>query len=163
MKALFFSLMAFAGIASAQTAGDPHINRLLAPPGVAVLPGHTACVGSAFNADGSIVGACRVIHASACSGRGCQPVTLTTTYVANWDVTGAGTSAVACKVVRHHLPQIDVITYADGYDASTCPNLNLNPTGTVVIIDGVPLAYVSTGPSGQELVNDSVGGFLWTP
>lgn len=154
-------MLGLMGVASAQTSDN--VVLLQSPPGVAVIPGHTSCEGSAFNADSSVVGACRVISSTACSGRGCQPVTLTTTYVANWDAAGTPLSAVACKVVRHHLPQADAVTYAPGYDATTCPSINTGSTGTVVVVDGFPFYYVTTGPDGAELLDSQAQGYLFTP
>src|SRR6267142_4212588 len=111
-----------------------------------------ACSGSSFNADSSILGACRTLAFTACSGRGCQPVTYTTTYVVHWDSGGNPGGVEACSLLRHHLPQADVLSYLGGHSAADCPNL-LTQTGTVVVLDGVPYYYITTDPvSGTELV-----------
>lgn len=126
--------------------------------------GTKACAGTGFNADGTVVGVCKTQYAGACSGRGCQPVVSITTYVANWDVNGDNGTAVVCSVTRHHLPQVDTTQYVPGYDATTCPRINLDPTKTVVTINGVPFYYVTTDAvSGAELVNSNFWGFLYLP
>lgn len=126
------------------------------------LAARTACVGSAFTASGTIVGACHTVTSSPCSGRGCQPVTLTTNYIATWDASGYATGAQACDVVRHHAPQADTVTYLNGHSAGDCPSVIFNPTGSVVMIDGVPYFYVSTdAATGNELVDSNSAGYLF--
>lgn len=131
----------------------------------------TACVGGSFNADGSIVGSCRTVIAGACSGRGCQPVMMTTNYVASWDANGNATGVSACSTVRHHLPQVDMVTYLNGHSAADCHGVTFNPTGTTVGIPYGPYAweveyfyYVSTDTTtGAELVNSNTAGYLYLP
>src|ERR1700692_3233209 len=98
------------------------------------IAGRLGCAGMGFNAAHSIFGACHTVTSAPCSGRGCQPVTYTTNYVATWDALGTPIGATACSVVRHHLPQADQVTYANGYSASNCFGVEFNPTGTVVTI-----------------------------
>jgi hypothetical protein len=125
------------------------------------LVGRTACVGSSFNADSSITGACHTITSSPCSGRGCQPVTYTTNYVAKWDDVGNSLSVTACAVVRHHLPQVDQTTYLNGYTA--CPAVVFNPQTGVIVVNGIPLYYVTTDVvTGNELANANAAGYLVT-
>lgn len=158
---MFKSIVLFFALASFAQADE--LVSLLSPPEVSVVAGHTACAGTWFNADSSILGTCRVIRSSACSGRGCQPVTYTVTYIANWDELGVPTSAMLCKTIRHHAPQADVVTYAAGFDATNCFNLNLQATGSTIILDGVPYYYVTAGRAGRILANSNGGGFLDLP
>ena len=138
--------------------------QLPIPAGVVGQEGRTSCVGNGFNADHSVFGACNSVTSSACSGRGCNPVTYTTTYVAAWDADGVPLSAIACSVTRHHSPQPNVTTYENGYDETSCPGVNLFGTHTVVVVDGTPFYYVATDPvTGAELVNSNAAGFLVLP
>ena len=129
-----------------------------------------ACVGTGFAADDSVIGQCKTAIAGPCSGRGCQPVTMTTNYATTWDASGAPIAAVTCSIARHHLPQADTIQYAPGYDASNCPGVKLATATTV----GIPYGpypwdvsyfyYVTTDPvTGAELVNSQTWGFLYLP
>ena len=134
--------------------------------------GTKSCVGVKFNADNSVYGQCKTVASSACSGRGCQPVQTTTAYAVTWDATGTEVLAeVACSVTRHHLPQPNTTTYAPGFDATSCPGVVLNSTGTTVGIPYGPYAwqlayyyYVTTDAvTGGELLNSNVWGFLYLP
>lgn len=149
-------------------AGAVHAGDLIQLPIPAEVPRVTypsapACAASAFNDDKSIRGACRSVRATACSGRGCQPVKYTTTYVAVWSAQGEPLVATACSLLRHHLPQADELSYYPGFDASTCPPLNFNPTGTTVTLNGKAFYYVTTNSVGSELVNSDYAGFLYLP
>jgi hypothetical protein len=139
--------------------------QLPIPPaliGVGYAP-RTACAGAAFNDDNSVRGACHTVTSAPCSGRGCQPVTYTTDYIAVWDALGNPLVATACAVIRHHLPQADQITYLNGFTAGDCFGVRFNPTGTVVMVDGAPYYYVATSVTGAELVNSNVAGYLYLP
>jgi hypothetical protein len=127
------------------------------------LSGRTACVGDSFNADGSVVGQCHTVTSSPCSGRGCQPVTLTTNYIASWDVEGNATGVQACSVVRHHLPQANTTTYLNGHSAADCPGVVFNQGAGTVEIGGIPYYYMTTSVNGDELVNSNVAGYLVLP
>jgi hypothetical protein len=138
--------------------------QLPIPGGVVGQDGRTSCAGGGFNGDHSVFGACSSATSFPCSGRGCSPVTNTTTYVAAWDTDGAPISAIACSVTRHHLPQPDVTTYENGYDGTSCPALNLLGTHTVIEVDGISFYSAATDPvTGAELVNSNVAGFLVLP
>ncbi len=151
--------------ASVSSAHADELIRLPLPPAVVAIagPAYAHCTAAGFNTDGSIHGACETVHASACSGRGCQPVRYVYDFVANWSLDGFVQSAIQCSVTRRHVPQPPVITYTPGYDASNCPAPVYNPTGTVVEIYGVPYFYVSTDSNGNELVNSNVAGFVYLP
>lgn len=145
--------------------------QLAQPPSLNGVGGaQHSCVGVGFNADHSIYGACRTVTSSACSGRGCQPVTVTTDYATVWDAAGDPIVAVLCSITRHHIPQTNTTQYAPGYDATNCPSVVLG-TGTTVGIPYGPYAwqeayyyYVTTDPvTGAELVNSNSWGFLFTP
>jgi hypothetical protein len=128
------------------------------------IAGRLACAGVGFNADSSVHGACHTVISSPCSGRGCQPVTSTTNYIASWDAFGNPIEATACDVVRHHLPQVDQITYLNGHSAADCFGVVFAPTPTVVTIDGQPFYYVSTDPvTGAELVDSNAASYLYMP
>jgi hypothetical protein len=138
--------------------------QLPIPSGVVGQAGRTSCAGAGFNADHSVFGACSSETSFACSGRGCNPVTNTTNYVAAWDADGAPISAIACSVTRHHSPQPNVTTYENGYDGTSCPALNLFGTHTVIVVDGIPFYFAATDPvTGAELVSSNVAGFLVLP
>jgi hypothetical protein len=138
------------------------IVELPIPTGVESQPGRVGCVGSGFNADHSIFGMCSGTISQACSGRGCNPATTTTYYIAAWDQFGNPVSAKACESIRHHLPQANVTTYLNGH--TSCPVMDFDPTKTVVVIDWVPYYYVATDPtSGAELLNSNAAGFLYLP
>lgn len=158
-KVLIGLMMLFSGAALAQTL-VPLTQPSLAGVG---LPARTACVGNAFNADDSIVGSCKTVTSSPCSGRGCQPVTNTTTYVATWDVFGDAIGVTACSVTRHHLPQADTTTYSMGYGPTNCPGVVFNPhPGSVTIVDGVPYYWVATdATTSSELINSNTAGYLY--
>ncbi len=160
MKKLALAITAALAFSAAQASDLVQLTQpTLSGVGIA---GRTACVGSAFNSDNSVVGACRTVTASACSGRGCQPVTYTTTYVANWDALGEPTGTAACSLTRHHLPQADQVTFLNGY--TSCPSVVFDPTQTVVVIGGFPMYYVTTdAATGAELVNNNVAGYLYLP
>ena len=148
-------------IASAPAFADTLI-QLSPPLGVEGQPGRTTCVTSKFNADHSIAGVCSSPVSQACSGRGCNPATVTTIYIVAWDAQGLPLSAVACESVRHHTPQLDVTTYLNGY--TKCPPETFNPTSTVVVLDGLPLWYVAADPTtGAEIANSNVLGYLYLP
>lgn len=159
VKTLIGLMFLFSGAVQAQ-----QLIALTQPALVGVgQPARTACVGTAFNADSSIVGACRTATSSACSGRGCQPVTFTTTYVASWDVFGDPTGVTACSVTRHHLPQADTVVYGSGFGPSNCPVVVFNPTGNTVNVNGTPFYYVTTdAQTSNELVNSNSAGYLVT-
>lgn len=152
--------LAFTGLASSAELVQLPIP---APADIAGQDAQRHCAAIGFNADSTIAGACRTATSTACSGRGCQPVTTITGYVAAWDAAGNPVSATACSVTRHHLPQADMTTYAPGYGPLNCPPVKYQ-TPTVVSIDGVPYWYVSTDPaSGAELVNSNSAGFVYLP
>lgn len=128
------------------------------------MPGNQhLCATSGFNGDGTVAGACHGVVSSACSGRGCQPVTNTYTYVAAWDLDGNMVRSAACSVIRHHSPQPNATTYLNGYTAATCPGLVFNPTGTQVVVEDYPYYYVSTNAVGDEALNTNYAGFLYLP
>ncbi len=159
MKLLLLSTLFAFGAASAS-----ELLRLPVP--VQVTEGtspYRECATTGFNADGSVAGTCRVALAYPCSGRGCQPVRYTYTYVASWGLDGYSIGATECSIIRRHFPQPATVTYLNGYTADTCPLINFNPTGTVVVIDGVPYAYVSTDALGDEVVNSNYAGYLYLP
>lgn len=156
MKAILCLLAVLAGSAQADT-----FTRLVQP---SIASPYTHCVGNAFNADSSIVGVCTKTLSYPCSGRGCQPVRYVYDYIASWDAFGTPLAVEECSVTRRHIPQAPVTTYLNGHSAADCFDLVYNPTGTVVVIDGVPLWYVATDPvTGNALVNDNVGGYLYQP
>lgn len=124
------------------------------------IEGRTACVGDTFNANDSITGACHTIVSSPCSGRGCQPVTFTTNYIAAWDAQGNATGVEACSVLRHHLPQPNTTTYLNGHNALDCPGVVFNQGAGIVEVDGIPYYYVTTSVDGNELINSNVAGYL---
>lgn len=160
MKVVILFLSLIAGSAYAGT-----LVQLPLPPSLATVgqSGTKSCAGVSFNADGSVNGSCHTKVASACSGRGCQPVTMITNYAVIWDAEGNPVSVVTCSVTRHHLPQTDSAVYAPGFDATTCPVINLFGTGTAVVINGTPFYYVTTDATGAELVNSNSWGFLYSP
>ena len=161
MKGLILALTMMSGTAFAST-----LFQLPPPPalvGVGIA-GRLACVGVGFNADDSIYGACHTATSAPCSGKGCQPVTYTTNYIVTWDTAGNPTGSTGCSIVRHHLPQADQTTYLDGHSAADCPGVLFNPTGAVVVVNGVPYYYVTTDAvTGAELVNSNAAGFLYLP
>ena len=142
-----------AGAASAETLSA------LPPPPSLVGPGHqVVCAASSFNADDSVKGTCKSASSTACSGRGCQPVTTTVFYIVAWSDL-APALGDACYSVRHHLPQPDQLTLLNGHTQADCP-FALN-TGTVVMINGTPYWYVATSADGAfELVNWQAGSLL---
>lgn len=159
MTPFFKPILAFLGallVGSLVMVATGHAAQLsqLAPP---ALP-RAACVGSGFDG-GQVTGVCVSVTSSPCSGRGCQPVTFTTTYLARWELDGATVSLEACNLTRHHLPQANQVTYYG--DHTSCPALVYNPTGTTVVVDGTPFYYVSTDPvTGDELVNSNSAGYV---
>lgn len=151
-------LLMMAGAAVAQT---PLVEPSLTGIGIA---GRTACVGAGFNADNSIYGACHTVTSPPCSGRGCQPVTTTTNYIATWDAVGNPLGTLACNTVRHHLPQADIVTPLNGIDPASCHGVVFNTTTGTVEIGGTPYYWVTTDTAtGAELVNSSTAGFLYQP
>jgi hypothetical protein len=159
-------LLSLAALTLAATAHAGTLLRLPLPPTLLTVgqSGTKSCAGVGFNADGSVHGSCHTKVASACSGRGCQPLTMITTYAVLWDAEANVVSEVTCSVTRHHLPQTDTTTYAPGFDATRCPAVNLFGTGTSVVINGTPYYYVTTdAASGAELVNSNSWGFLYLP
>ena len=116
-----------------------------------------ACAPSAFSHDGSfILGACREVSQSACSGRGCQPVRTTTIYNVSWNLSGQVLTSAACEVIRHHAPQPDVITYVNGYTSCLSPVWD---TGVSIVINQVPYYYVTSNGI-EELVTDQTTGYI---
>jgi hypothetical protein len=161
MKSLFLGLLLATGVGAAQA--DATV-QLLQPALVGLgQVGRTACVGGSFNADHSITGACHTAIAGACSGRGCQPVVTTTNYIATWNSVGEPTGVQACATVRRHGAQSDV-TYLNGHSAADCVGVVFNPTGAVIVIDGMPLFYVTTDAiTGAVLANSNTAGYLFLP
>ena len=161
MRGLILALTMVSGTAFAGA-----LDQLPPPPalvGVGIAT-RLACVGVAFNADNTIYGACHTATSAPCSGKGCQPVTYTTNYIATWDTAGSPTGSTGCSIVRHHLPQADQTTYLNGHSAADCPGVVFNPTGPVVAINGAPYYYVTTDAvTGAELVNSNAAGFLYLP
>lgn len=155
---LFLSLV---GAAQAST-----VIQLPLPPSLATVgqSGTKNCIGESFNPDGSVNGFCRTRVSSPCSGRGCQPVSLITTYAVRWDAEANPVSEVTCGITRHHIPQSDTTTYAPGFDLATCPSSNPFSPITVVI-NGTPYYYVTTdAASGAMLVGSNYPwGFLYLP
>ncbi len=160
MKLLLLSTLFAFGAASAS-----EVLQLPVPEDVKAIvgPAYAHCAAAAFTDGRLINGDCQTVHASACSGRGCQPVRYVYNFVVTWDASGYVASDTQCSVTRRHLPQAPVTTYAPGFDATNCHGPVYNPTGTVVTIDGVPYFYVSTFEDGSELVNSNVAGFLYLP
>lgn len=156
MRLALLGLLLVSGLASAG-ALVPLNEPALSGIGIA---GRTACVGSAFTPFG-IVGACHTVTSSPCSGRGCQPVTLTVNYIATWDAAGYGTGVIACNTVRHHLPQPDVVSPLNNIPPATCKPVVFNPTTGTVMIDDLPFYWVATDAAGNELVNESTAGYLY--
>lgn len=156
MKLIGLIAILFAGAASAQALA-PLTQPTLAGIGIA---GRTACVGAGFNADNSIFGACHTVTSPPCSGRGCQPVTTTTNYIATWNIAGTATGVLACNTVRHHLPQADIVTPLNGIDPASCRGVVFNPLNAIVVIDGTPMYWVATSGVGAELVNSATAGYL---
>lgn len=144
----------------------PTVTALGIPPALLHVgqPGRLACAPVGFRDDDSVYGACHTATASPCSGRGCQPVTVTTNYVVDWDIDGNPTLGDACSVVRHHLPQADQITYTAGYSAADCFPVRLNPLGTTYAIPYGPYGWqvsyaydVATSADGlYELVDTAI-------
>lgn len=127
-------------------------------------PNRTSCVGASFAADHSILGACHTVSSQACSGRGCNPAQTTTVWIATWDAAGNALSGVGCSQTRHHVPQPNVTTYLGGHTAADCPDVDLNPTGTTVTVDGVPFYYIAADAvTGAQLLASNTWGFLATP
>jgi len=150
------SCLLIAGAAQAQT--YPTVTLLQVP--AAIKTTRTYCEGQSFNADDSVHGTCEVIVSSACSGRGCQPVTYTTFYIADWDLAGNPTLEDRCAQVRHHLPQANQWTFFNGHTAADCPAPSFGTSTTV----GIPYGayswdvayyyYVTTSADGAyEIVN----------
>lgn len=161
MKGLIVALMMVSGTAFAGT-----VFQLPPPPALVGIgiAGRLACVGAGFNTDHTIYGACHTATSAPCSGKSCQPVTYTTNYIVTWDAAGNPTGSTGCSIVRHHLPQADQTTYLDGHSATDCPGVIFNPTGSVVVINGVPYYYVTTDAvTGAELVNSNASGLLYLP
>lgn len=148
-------------LAACTAAQADTITQLIVPPDVSGQL--KVCGATGFDDQGYIRGMCRATTSSVCSGRGCQPVQMITTYLVAWDFTLVGVNTIAkpCKTVRHHLPQADQTTYQPGFDASSCPNLNLQGTGTVYEFEGVPYYFVASDPdTGRVLVNGQSAGYL---
>lgn len=163
MKSLLCGVLLAFGAMFAAAAPASELVQLTQPALTGIgQPARTACVGYNFNTDDSIVGACRTATVSGCSGRGCQPTTLTTDYIATWDSAGNATGVQACSVVRHHLPQADQTTYLNGHTSLDCHNVIFS-IGTVVEIDGVPFYYRTTSADGSELVNSNAAGYVFLP
>ncbi len=158
------ALMVFSAFSHAGT-----LVQLVQPESLNGIGTQHSCAGVGFAADHSVYGICKMVTASACSGRGCQPIVVTSDYATTWDADGNPIAAVLCSVTKHHLPGADQVTYVAGYDATTCPKLQLS-TGTTV---GIPYGtqpwevtyfyYVTTDVTGAELVNSNVWGFLYLP
>lgn len=157
MKGLALFLVMFAGLAAAQGMTQ------LDPPVQIVVTSRLACAALGF-VGGVVGGECRTVTSAPCSGRGCQPVTYTTNYLATWDMDGNPLNAQACSLVRHHLPGADQVTYLNGHTAADCHDIVFNPTGTSVVLDDIPFHYVATdATTGNELVNSNYAGFLYRP
>ncbi len=166
MKTLFALIgLMVAGLANAGT-----LVQLAQPASLNGIGNQHACVGVGFAADNSVYGACKTVTSSACSGRGCQPVSYVTTYATTWDAEGNPIAATPCRIARHHLPQADQITYLNGYDATSCPPVKLSEPTVVGIPYGtypwevMYFYYVTTDAvTGAELVNNNTWGFLYLP
>jgi len=159
MKGLMLGLLCLIGA----TASADTLLQLPVPTNAKTIagPAYAHCATAGFNADGTVRGNCQATHSAACSGRGCQPVRMVYNFVASWGSDGYSLTSIQCSVTRRHVPQLPVTTYTPGYDAATCPEPNYNPTGTVVVINGVPYFYVSTDTNGNEVVNSNYAGFLF--
>lgn len=156
MRLAILGLLLVSGIAAAGTLvplREPTLDGI-------GLVARTACVGSAFTSTG-IVGVCHTVTSPPCSGRGCQPGTTTTNYIATWDAAGYGTGAVACNTVRHHLPQADVVSPLNNIPPEACKSVVFNPTTGTVMIGDLPFYWVATDAAGNELVNESTAGYLY--
>lgn len=162
-------LIALAALAvPALAMAHPTFTPFAPPPGVraAVPAGAMHCAGNAYNAKGKIRGACASPHAYPCSGRGCQPVTVTRYYNATWAADGAPISAILCMSIRHHLPQPDRYTYYNGFAARDCKKPELRSQTVVMINRGSgpsPYYLIATSPSGlTEIVADGSRSYLVT-
>lgn len=166
MKYLLLSIALLASLLFMNSAGASAVTAIPIPLQLMNVgdAGGRTCVGVAFNADGSIRAACRTKQSAPCSGRGCQPVTITTTYVVTYNLASSDETVAACSATRHHPPQQDATTYVQGYDASTCPLVEFNPTGTTVMMNGSPWFYVTTNATtGAILINSNTAGYVYTP
>ena len=148
------SLLAIAGVAQAQT--YPTVTPLQLP--ALAYSYQESCTPSGFNADDSIAGVCRTVRYSACSGRGCQPVRYTYNYVTTWDINGIVLSAVACDVVRTHIPQVPQYTYFNGY--TSCPVAVSNPNHAVTYVPNGPHSWDYTTYYWVATSDDGVYGLV---
>lgn len=113
------------------------------------FPGNVhSCAGNSFDANDSIIGACRVTRSQACSGRGCQPVQYTTYFNVTWTTPDLTPSVPdACVTVRHHLPQTNTYTYLNGHVAADCRGL-AQSSASVTSVNGVPYYLIAVSNSG---------------
>ena len=161
MKIFFGLVLSLCGFAAQADANVALVEPALSGIGIA---SRTACVGNSFTAGDTVLGACHTVTSAPCSGRGCQPVTTTTNYIATWNAVGEPTGVSACSTVRHHLPQADQTTYLNGHSAADCTGVVFNQTGAVIVIGGMPLFYVTTDAvTGAILANSNTAGYLFLP
>ena len=130
------SLLAFAGVASAQS--YPTVTQLQTPANLVGTYQHS-CIAGGFRADDSVYGSCTWLQYGVCSGRGCQPVRYAHNYTVSWDLSGNATSSVACDIVRTHAPQVPQITYLNGN--TDCPVYAANPLRSVTYVPYGPYSW----------------------
>ena len=158
------TLFAAVAVLIAAPAFAADITALAVPAGIARPPSHDYCAARAFDGADKIIGVCKDVHESACSGRGCQPVTITTFYNVVWSAGGVAPAASVCYTLWHHA-QSNVYTDANGQlllaAPRSCPFVLA--TGTVVYVDGVPYWYAATSADGAyEIVNTQYNSVLLT-
>jgi len=144
MKLLFALLMivATSSICEAQS-----LQLLQNPPPASA---NWVCAGTGFTDAGLPHGICeQKIHTSM---RYAQPARYQ--YLVTWDAAGAVTVGPLYCYSKAHL----------GSDLSGCfAMVHYSDTGSVIVIGGLPLWYVSSNSAGAMLVNSQTDAFIWSP
>ena len=159
MKAILLSLL-LTGASQAWT-----VTPLLTPE-PPVTSNLTSCASIGFNLDGSIYGTCQYRQGNC--GRYCFPAVVR--YAILWGADASTVTVVApCGSTTAGLAGRTVTSYVAPYTFATC-HVAFDPTGITV---GIPYGsyswqvtyyyYVTTSPSGAELVNGQTQSFLATP
>lgn len=100
------------------------------------------CAATGFNPDGSISGTCQYFYGQSAKYFALPSVL----YTVSWDASLNPTLGSQCGATDIHR-------------VATGCRLIFNPTGSTVVINGVPYYYVSAGSAG-ELVSSNVESFL---